>query len=87
MDAVAKSIISQPALAISRADAREQELVACVWKWIGMSVTERIASTSTDAARGFSRPAMSYSTVSSQETRKDRNSIQPHADVPTTRKN
>ena len=59
MDAVAKSITSQPARAISRAVAREQELVAWVWKWMGRSVTERIASTSSGAALGFRRPAIS----------------------------
>lgn len=59
MEAVAKSITSQPARAISRAVAREQELVACVWKWMGRSVTERIASTSSGAALGLRRPAIS----------------------------
>ena len=59
MDAVAKSMTSQPARAISSAVAKEHELVAWVWKWMGRSVTDRIASISRGADLGFSRPAMS----------------------------
>lgn len=59
MEAVAKSMTSQPARAISSAVAREHELVAWVWKWMGRSVTERMASISRGADLGFSRPAMS----------------------------
>lgn len=53
-------LTSHPARAISRAVASEQELVAWVWKWIGRSVTERIASTRSGADRGFKSPAMSF---------------------------
>ena len=61
IDAIAKSMMSQPAALISSATARLHDDVQCVWKWIGSAspAPARIASTSGRAARGLSSPAMS----------------------------
>ena len=57
--AIAPSAMSSFSSAASRIDAACMPAVSCVWKWIGMPISCLSVLTSSSAAYGLHRPAMS----------------------------
>ena len=59
IEATARSATSTPASAALNTEAAAMPLVSCVWKCTGMPISSFSAFTSTLAAAGWHKPAMS----------------------------